>query len=331
LYIIAEIGVNHDGDLGKAKELIDCASDAGANAVKFQTFSADELVTPSGQKAAYQFSSDNPGESQLEMLRKLELSRDEFAQLFEYSRSRSVDFLSSAFGSSDLLFLLELGMNIIKIPSGEITNGPYLDLVGSLGRSIFLSTGMSTLADVDLAIARLLKNGASRESITVMHCTSCYPTALEDVNLNAMVALGDLLQLDYGYSDHTIGSDIAIAAAALGASVFEKHITLDRGALGPDHAASMEPGDFCRLVNSVRNVTKALGSGIKKPTELEMKNSLVVRRSIVAGRAIKKGEIFTTSNLKCIRPGSGLSPMMLDTVLGLKASRNFDKNEMIRL
>ncbi len=329
--IIAEAGVNHNGDPDLAKRLIDAAAHAGTDLVKFQTFSADRLVTASAAKADYQTRTTDAAESQHAMIRRLELSRPVHETLIAHCRERGIGFFSTAFDIQSLELLAELGLERVKIPSGEITNLPYLRHVGGFGKPLILSTGMATLGEIEAAIAVLETAGAPRERITVLHCNTEYPTPMQDVNLRAMLAIRDAFGVAVGYSDHTAGIEVPIAAVALGATVIEKHLTLDRNLPGPDHKASLEPGEFAAMVRAIRNIELALGDGIKRPSPSEAKNKPIARKSIVAAIPIRAGETFTVDNLAVKRPGTGLSPMRWDELVGLRATRNFDKDELIEV
>lgn len=331
VFIIAEAGVNHNGSLNLAKKLIDAACRAGADAVKFQTFCAAELVSPRAPLAKYQRRSAKAGQTQYDMIRDLELSSGAHRRLREHCRRKKIIFMSSPFDFKSIELLSRLRLPIIKIPSGEITNIPYLRRIGALNRRIIMSTGMSTLAEVKKAVDILLASGASRKNITVLHCNTEYPTPMRDANLRAMLTMRDKLNVAVGYSDHTEGIEAALAAAALGASVIEKHLTLDRGMEGPDHKASLMPDEFRRMVKAIRNIEKALGSGEKKPSLSELKNLTVARKSIVAAAPIQKGEAFSEDNLALKRPAGGLSPLEWDRVIGRKAARDFSRDERIEL
>lgn len=330
VFIIAEAGVNHNGSLAIAKELISAAADSGVDAVKFQTFKSGSLVSKSAPKAPYQARGSGGG-TQLEMIRPLELGIDAHRELIKYSRSKGLIFISSPFDLDSVGLLAKLGLGIIKIPSGEINNLPYLRRIGSLKKRIILSTGMSDLKEIKMALEILVRAGTKKENITVLHCNSEYPTPMKDVNLMAMLAIRDKLGVAVGYSDHTLGMEVAIAAAALGASVIEKHFTLDRHMRGPDHQASLEPDELKRMVKMIRNIETALGSSEKKPTGSEKKNLRIVRKSIVAARPIKKGERFGKGNITTKRPGFGLSPMMWDAVVGKKAKYDFNTEDLIKI
>jgi len=328
-YIIAEAGVNHNGDIQLALKLVDEAKKAGANCVKFQTFKAEKVVSKFANMAEYQVISTKKSETQLEMLKKLELTYDEFVEIRKYCDKVQIDFMSTAFDLDTIDFLNSLEMKKWKIPSGEITNLPYLERIAQLKKPIILSTGMSTLTEIENAIAILKKNGAI--DITVLHCTTEYPAPFEDVNLKAMNTIKKKFNIGVGYSDHTMGIEVPIAAVALGASVIEKHFTLNRDSEGPDHKASLEPNELFQMVSSIRNIEKALGDGVKRLASSELKNKSVARKSIVANVNIKKGELFTKDNLTTKRPGNGISPMHWYDVIGKKASRNFDEDELIEL
>ncbi len=331
ILIIAEAGVNHNGDLDLAKQLIDVAADAGANFVKFQTFSAERQVTQTAKKADYQIQSTGSHESQYEMLRRLELSVEMHNEIITHCAARSIGFLSTGFDIESIDLLAGFGMDIFKIPSGEIDNLPYLRHVGRLGKTIILSTGMATLGEIESAIDVLEQAGTPRTNITVLHCTTEYPAPMADVNLRAMQNIGSAFGVAIGYSDHTRGLEVAIAAAALGASIIEKHFTLDRNLPGPDHRASLEPSELRAMVSAVRNVEIAMGNGIKCLTTSEVKNRLAARKSLVARQAIRAGEVFSEHNITTKRPGTGLSPMLWDKVMGYKAPRDFAPEELIEL
>jgi N,N'-diacetyllegionaminate synthase len=329
--IIAEAGVNHNGELSVAKRLIDVAAEAGADLVKFQTFSADRLVTASAPKAGYQAANCASADSQQAMLRSLELTPAMHRELLEHCKRRGIAFFSTAFDIESLDLLAGLGLDRFKIPSGEITNLPYLRHVGRFGKPLIMSTGMATMDEIAAALAVLEKAGAARDRITVLHCNSQYPTPMADVNLRAMLAIRDHFGVKVGYSDHTLGIEVAIAAVALGASVIEKHFTLDRKMPGPDHKASLEPTELAAMVAAIRQVEQALGDGVKRPSASELPNRAVARKSLVALRAIRKGEPFSAGNIAAKRPGTGLSPMKFDEVLGRQAPRDFVADELIEL
>lgn len=329
--IIAEAGVNHNGKIAIAKDLINSASIAGADIVKFQTFKAENLATRQADMAFYQKKNTNKKESQFEMLEKLELSDDEFMELNETCSAKGIEFLSTAFDLESLEFLLGLNPQRVKIPSGEITNLPYLRRVGHLGIEVIMSTGMAHLNEIEQAIRTLELAGTNRENITVLHCTSNYPTEMYEVNLNAMRNIGSEFGVKFGYSDHTLGIEVSIAAVALGACVIEKHFTLNRNQEGPDHRASLEPVELSTMVASIRNIETALGDGIKKPNMSEIENAKVARKSIVARCDIKKGEMFTIENLTTKRPGTGINPMNWDSVIGTFSSKDFQADDLIEL
>jgi len=327
--IIAEAGVNHNGDLALAKRLIEVAAEAGADFVKFQTFVADRLVTREAKKAEYQIALSNAGESQYEMLKQLELSPEAHRMLQGHCQLSGVGFLSTAFDIESLHFLADFGVKYIKVPSGEITNLPLLRYVGQLRKPVILSTGMATLEEVGAAIRVIEQGGTSRSQITVLHCTTQYPAPIHEVNLRAMLTVRDTYGVAVGYSDHTAGIEVAIAAVALGASIIEKHFTLDRSLPGPDHQASLAPDELKAMVSAIRNIERALGDGIKRPGPSEVQNKSVVRKSLVAAKPISAGEVFTAENMSVKRPGVGISPMCWDEMLGRKATRNYRPDDLI--
>lgn len=330
--IIAEAGVNHNGDILLAKQLIDAAADAGADYVKFQTFKAGELVTKVANRASYQDKNTSNKDSQYEMLKKLELSHEVHLKLIDYCNSRSIKFLSTGFDLGSLAFLNEIGINLFKIPSGEITNFPYLQKIASFKKKIVMSTGMANMEEIKAAFKVLLENGAVANDITILHCNTEYPTPMKDVNLKAMLHIKDEIKTKIGYSDHTLGIEVPIAAVALGAEVIEKHFTLDRSLPGPDHKASLQPDELKAMVASIRNIEGALaGSGIKEPSESEVKNKVVARKSIVASKKIQKGERFTSENITVKRPGNGLSPMKWNDIIGKDAIMDFEEDDLIVL
>jgi len=328
-FIIAEAGVNHNGSLELAKKLVDAAKEAGADAVKFQTFKAEKLISKYANKAEYQKRYTKENESQLEMVKKLELSFEEFEEIFKYCNSKDISFLSSPFDLESIEFLANLGLEIFKIPSGEITNLPYLEKIGKLKKKIIISTGMAYLEEIEAALNILIQSGTKKEDIIVLHCNTEYPTPYEDVNLRAMLTIKKAFKIRIGYSDHTPGIEIPIAAVAMGAEVIEKHFTLDRNMEGPDHKASLEPVELANMVSAIRNIEKAMGDGIKKPSSSEMKNIIIARKSIVAAKRIKFGETFTEENLSVKRPGTGISPMQWHSVLGKQANRDYEEDEAI--
>lgn len=331
VFIIAEAGVNHNGSLEIAKALVDAASQAGADAVKFQTFKASNLVSKSAQKADYQKKTTGVAETQHAMLEKLELNELAHQSIIEHCRNKKILFLSTPFDAESIDMLQSLGMPIYKIPSGEITNLPYLRHVGQLGKEIILSTGMSNLDEIGNALHVLEREGTPRSSIAVLHATTEYPCPIEEVNLNAMLTIQKAFGVRVGYSDHTPGIEVPIAAVALGARVIEKHFTLDKSMDGPDHKASLEPDELNAMVKAIRNIEQALGDGIKRPMTSEIKNKLVVRKSLVASREIKAGEFFSAENIGAKRPGTGISPMLWDEVIGKRACRDFLLDELIEL
>ena len=326
--IIAEAGVNHNGSLKMAKRLVDVAHECGADIIKFQTARLDSLVSDAAQMADYQKKNTGTEESQKEMLKRLLLSFEEFIELAEYCKEVGITFLSTPFDIESVHFLNNM-QNIWKVPSGEITNYPYLVEIAKTGKDVILSTGMADMNDIETAIRVLRDNGSG--NITILHCTTEYPTPIQDVNLNAMKTLRDRFGCPVGYSDHTQGIEIDLAAAALGAVVIEKHFTLDRNLPGPDHKASLEPKELEAMVKGVRKIELAMGSSDKNPSASELKNREVARKSIVAKRAIKVGETLTEENLTTKRPGTGISPMKWLEVLGTKAIRDFEEDELIEI
>jgi N,N'-diacetyllegionaminate synthase len=329
--IIAEAGVNHNGDINNAFRLIDAAVEAGVDYVKFQTFKADKLVSEKAVKADYQIeNTGNDTESQLQMLQKLELTPGQHEELITYCAEKNIRFFSTAFDLESLQYLSDIGLGMVKIPSGEITNLPYLRLAAKLFDKVILSTGMATIEDINAALQIFLDDGISKENIVILHCNTEYPTPMHDVNLKAMLHIQEVFRTAVGYSDHTLGIEIPIAAVSLGAVMIEKHFTLDKQMEGPDHKASLEPAELKAMVDAIRNVELAFsGSGFKEPSESEKKNITVGRKSIFAKYAIKAGEIFTEDNLTTKRPGTGLSPMLLPSILGKKAMRDYEPNDMI--
>lgn len=327
--VIAEVGVNHNGDLELAKRLIDVAAAAGADLVKFQTFSANRLATRAARKADYQTQTTDTGESQYEMLSRLALSVEMHQELIAHCATCGIGFFSTAFDTGSIDLLLNLGQDHFKIPSGEITNLPYLRHIGRLRKNVILSTGMANLGEIEAAIAVLEQAGTSRAHITVLHCTTEYPTPMNEVNLRAMQSIQTAFGVAVGYSDHTSGIEVAIAAVAMGACVIEKHFTLDRNLPGPDHKASLEPGELKAMVTAIRNIEIALGDGIKRLTPSEARNKPIARKSLVASRAIRAGEVFTAENMTAKRPGTGISPMHWDEFLGRMAGRDFAADELL--
>lgn len=329
IYIIAEAGVNHNGSYELACRLIDAAKAAGANCVKFQTFRAEEITSIHAEKAAYQRANMGGSSTQLDMLKKLELTRDDFKGLKARCAQAGIDFLSTPFDLESIAFLDTLGVPFWKIPSGEVTNLPYLLAIAKTKKPVVMSTGMCELDEIRAAVKSLTDNGTP--DITLLQCNTEYPTPYEDVNLRAMQSLQREFDLKTGYSDHTTGIEVPIAAAAMGAAIIEKHFTLDRGMEGPDHKASLEPEELAAMVRSIRNVERALGDGIKTVSVSERKNLGVVRKSIVARRAISKGELLTEKNITTKRPGNGISPMRWFEVLGKPAGRSYERDELIEL
>ena len=331
VFIVAEAGINHNGNMEVARKMVVAAHKAGADAIKFQTFKAEKGISQFAPKAGYQLITTSPDESQLEMAKKLELSFDDFRELSNYCSGIGIMFLSTAFDEESLYFLMELGQKYIKIPSGEVTNLPYLRKAGAMNRKIIMSTGMMDLNEIGSAIDILTDAGTDRKNITLLHCNTQYPTPMEDVNLFAMKTIQKRYGLDVGYSDHTLGIEIPLAAVALGATVIEKHFTLDKSMKGPDQTASLNPDELAAMVKAIRNVELSIGSGIKKPSPSEKENMAIARRSIVAARNIRKGEVFTEDNLTTKRPGTGISPMMWDDVIGLPAVMDFEYDQLIEL
>ena len=330
--IIAEAGVNHNGDIAKAKALIDKGAEAGVDYVKFQTFKAGNLVTKQAKRASYQDKNTQDNDSQYEMLKKLELSQKDHQELIDYCTQKGVKFLSTGFDFESLEFLAGLGITIAKVPSGEITNLPYLRKVATLFPEVILSTGMANITEIKDAVKVLTDNGVNKDKITVLHCNTEYPTPMEDVNLKAMLHIQRELGVPIGYSDHTLGIEVPIAAVALGATVIEKHFTLDKTLPGPDHKASLEPDELKAMVSAIRNIEKAIGgSGIKEVSASEAKNKPIARKSIVANKSIKKGDFFTEENITVKRPGIGISPMQWDEVIGKTAKKDFEEDDLIEL
>jgi N,N'-diacetyllegionaminate synthase len=329
--IIAEAGVNHNGDLALAKQLIDVAAQAGADLVKFQTFSAERLVTPDAQKAGYQSLTTGDAESQLQMLNRLQLDEGTHHELMDYCAAKNIGFFSTGFDIQSVDFLVDLGIDLFKIPSGELSNLPYLRHIGQLGGSVIMSTGMATMGDIESAIDALEQAGTARSLITVLHCTTEYPTPMKEVNLRAMESIRAAFGVEVGYSDHTSGIEAATAAVALGATVIEKHFTLDKDLPGPDHRASLDPEELQAMVSAIRNIEVALGDGVKRLMPSETLNKSIARKSLVAKNPIEAGEIFSVDNITTKRPGTGISPMNWDAIIGRKAVRNFAVDELIEL
>lgn len=329
VFIIAEAGVNHNGSIENAKKLIDVAVEFGADAVKFQTFKAEKITSKLAGKAEYQKETTGQSESQLEMLKKLELDFDAHNELITYCDTKEIMFLSTPFDLSSIELLDSLDLEIFKIPSGEITNLPYLREIGNTQKEVILSTGMADIGEIEDALDVLISSGISRDAITLLHANTEYPTPMSDVNLNAMVTIGKTFNVKYGYSDHTLGIEVPIAAVAMGASIIEKHFTLDKTMEGPDHIASLEPHELRDMISAIRNIEIAMGDGIKKPSKSEEKNKAIVRKSIIANRTIKLGELLTEENLTVKRPGNGISPMRWDEVIGQVAMKNYSVDELI--
>jgi N,N'-diacetyllegionaminate synthase len=327
--VIAEAGVNHNGDIQLARQLVDAAAAAGANIVKFQTFKANQLATGHAELAEYQQKALGQTQSQLAMLQKLELKPEQHIRLLEDCQQRGIEFLSTAFDMPSIKLLASLRLKRWKIPSGEITNLPYLRQIGSQGQPVILSTGMANLGEIEAALEVLELAGTPRNLITVLHCTTEYPAPPEEVNLRAMQTIAQAFGVAVGYSDHTAGIAVPIAAAAMGATVIEKHLTLDRNQPGPDHKASLEPEEFAAMVRGIRTTEQALGDGIKRPTPSEQANLSVVRKSLVAARPIRAGELFSEANITAKRPGIGISPMQGDAWIGRPASRDYAADELI--
>lgn len=329
VFIIAEAGDNHNGNFDNAIKLVDAAVEAGADCVKFQTFVTEEIISKYAQMAEYQKKNTGVVESQYDMVKKLELSFEDFAKIQQYCKEQGIIFLSTPFDISSIHFLEKIEVPFWKVPSGEITNLPYLREIGKTGREIVMSTGMCNMDEISEAIKALEENGAGK--ITLLHCNTEYPTPFEDVNLNAMITMRKIFNKDVGYSDHTLGIEVPIAAVTMGARIIEKHFTLDRNMSGPDHKASLEPAELKLMVQSIRNIEKAMGNGNKCPSESEKKNISIARKSIVAKNDIKKGDIFTENNIAAKRPGDGISPMEWENVIGTAAIRDFMQDEKIEI
>ena len=332
--IIAEAGVNHNGSINIARELVDKAVEAEVDIIKFQTFKSEKLVSKSARQAEYQKKNigTKSDDSQLSMLKKLELSEQDHIELMAYCKQKGIKFFSTAFDMDSIEYLHSLNLGLWKIPSGEVTNYPFLKRIASYNEKTILSTGMCDLEDVRSAVVALYKNGLSKDKLTLLHCNTEYPTPFEDVNLKAMDALRKEFGVEVGYSDHTKGIEVPIAAVALGATVIEKHFTLDRNMEGPDHKASLEPDELKAMVSAIRNIEKAVGGdGTKHVSESERKNITIARKSIIAARDIKKGELLTEENMTVKRPGTGISPMRWEEVIGTKAIRNFAEEDLIEI
>jgi N,N'-diacetyllegionaminate synthase len=331
-YIIAEAGVNHNGNVEIAKKMIDCAAEAGVNVVKFQNFKTEHCISKFAPKAEYQKETTGHSETQFEMVKKLELSEEVHRELFDYCQYKGITYLSTPGDLGSIDFLNRLGLDSFKIPSGEVTNWPYLMKVGGLKKKIILSSGMSDLGEIEDAIEVLIEAGTLLDQITVLHCNTEYPTPLEDVNLKAMKTIAAAFPgVGIGYSDHSASMEVPIAAVAMGAEVIEKHFTLDKNMEGPDHLASLNPDELKAMVQGIRNIEIALGSALKRPSPSELKNKPIARKSIVANKKINKNEVFTEFNLSAKRPGTGISPMKWQEIIGKKAGRDFQEDEMIEL
>ena len=329
-FVIAEAGVNHNGSLEMAFQLIDVAVAAGADAVKFQTFKAENVIAISAPKAAYQQETTGSDESQLEMVKKLELDEAAHTRLYKYCQHKGIQFLSTPFDLESIDLLIRLGLEVFKIPSGEITNLPYLRKLGGLKKKVIMSTGMADLGEIEDALEVITSAGTPLSDITILHCNTQYPTPFEDVNLRAMLTIQHAFPgAQVGYSDHTVGIEVPIAAVALGAKVIEKHFTLDRNLPGPDQRASLEPHELTAMISAIRRIEKALGTGIKKPSPSELKNKPIARKSIVAALPIKEGEVFSEMNITVKRPGTGISPMRWDELMGRKADRDYQEDNLI--
>ena len=331
VFIIAEAGVNHNGDINLAKKLIDLAVEAKVDAVKFQTFIAENVISKYAEKADYQKQATGGNESQLDMVKKLQLSFDDFIELKEYCRLNHIQFLSTPFDLQSVDFLKTLSIGLWKIPSGEITNKPYLQKIGSYNEEVIFSTGMANMHEIESALNILINSGTSKENITILHCNTEYPTPIQDVNLLAMLAIKNELGVNVGYSDHTLGIEVSIAAVALGARVIEKHFTLDKNMTGPDHEASLDPLELKELVNAIRNIEIALGTGIKAPSLSEKKNTHIARKSIHLSKDIKKGTTLTFDYISIKRPGNGISPMDINTILGKRVNKDLKEDTMLSM
>ena len=329
--VIAEAGVNHNGSIDLAKELIDAAVDSGADIIKFQSFKASDLVTKKAKKAQYQILNTSNEESQFNMLQKLEISFEQQKELKNYAEDKNIEFLSTGFDLNSIKFLNEINLKRFKIPSGEITNLPYLRLIGSFKKKVILSTGMANLKEISDALEQLYIAGLDKDDITILHCTTQYPAPLKDINLRAMNTLKNTFKTKVGYSDHSLGIEISLAAVALGAEVVEKHLTLDKSLVGPDHMASIEPYEFSNLVKGIRKISLALGSAEKKISDCEIDNKKIARKSIIAKTKIKKDDIFSEENICAKRPGTGISPMEWDKIIGLKSKKDFDQDDLIEI
>jgi N,N'-diacetyllegionaminate synthase len=331
--IIAEAGVNHNGDLKNAFKLVDAAVEAGVDYVKFQTFKSEKLVSASAKKADYQMeNTQNGSDSQFQMLKKLELTKKDHDELIAYCKNKGIKFFSTAFDLDSLKYLAEIGLEMVKIPSGEITNLPYLKLAAQLFKRVILSTGMASMSEIQNAVKVFMDHGVKLTNISILHCNTEYPTPMVDVNLKAMLTIKDEIGTEIGYSDHTLGIEVPIAAVALGATIIEKHFTLERTMEGPDHAASLEPEELISMVKAIRNIELAMsGSGLKEPSHSELKNITVARKSIHLNRAVLKGEFFTEADFIMLRPGDGISPMEMEAFIGKTAIKNLEKGHKLSL
>jgi N,N'-diacetyllegionaminate synthase len=330
--IIAEAGVNHNGSISVAKNLIDIASEANVDYVKFQTFKADNLVSPAAKKALYQTRNlKDENDSQYDMLKKLELSHENHLELIQYCKQKSIKFFSTAFDVEGVHYLNDIGLEIFKVPSGEVTNYPYLDAIASFGKPVILSTGMCTEIEISEALEVLISKGLPKNKITILHCNTEYPTPMQDVNLKAMLTIKETFGVEIGYSDHTLGIEVPIAAVAMGATIIEKHFTLDRTLEGPDHLASLEPNELNSMVRAIRNIEMAIsGSGKKEPSESELKNIKIARKSIHLKRDLYKGQIISEQDILALRPGDGISPMKWHSIIGKKINRDMFQFDQIQ-
>lgn len=327
--IIAEAGVNHNGSIESAKKLIDIAVEAGVDYVKFQTGKAENVISKYAPKAEYQEKAVGGNESQLEMCKKFDLDYQAHLNLIDYCCQKKIRFLSTPFDLDGICMLDKLGLDTLKIPSGGITDLPYLQMIGALKKRLIMSTGMADLSEIKSAVEILVNSGTNKNEITVLHCNTEYPSPYEDVNLKAMLTIRDALEVKVGYSDHTLGIEVSVAAVAMGAEVIEKHFTIDRNMEGPDHKASLEPDELKAMVQSIRNIEKAMGDGVKRPSPSELKNRPIARKSIVAKKTIKKGELFSEENLTVKRPGTGISPMQWDAYIGKYADKKYQPDDLI--
>mgnify|MGYP001449629242 CR=1 FL=1 len=329
--VIAEAGVNHNGDINLAKKLIDVASSCGADFIKFQTFRTESLAIPKTLKANYQIMNTNDDDlNQNDMLKKLELSEEDHEVLIKYCKDKDINFLSTAFDIDSLDFLINKGIKIIKVPSGNLTDYPYLKFIASKKLPVILSTGMATMEEIKNSLNVLLSYGMNKNLIKILHCTTSYPADFKDINLNAMLSIKKEFDVDIGYSDHSIGIEVSIAAVAMGARVIEKHFTLNKDDIGPDHAASLEPEELKNMIGGIRNIQDALGDGEKKPTNIEIQNMEAARKSIVTKTEIKRGDVFSEENLTTKRPGTGISPMLWDKYIGKKSMKDYKKDTLLK-